>query len=683
MLSGLNKFVSTCIIICLIMLFNRLVGQVAYIDSLKAELKVVKNDTVKCNLLSYLAENATDDEWPAFNLQLKSFAEQKLRSVSDELLKKTYTRYLANSITNEGSIAQNEGNNKEALKCYRKSAELHKQINYKPGQATSINNIGSIYERVGNIDSAAYYYVLSLNLSRESKDLAGEANSLSNIGSVYNSKGNIPEALSFFEQSLKICEKIGDDFGASLNLGKIGVIYHNQKEDAKAIENFKKSLVLREKIGFKQGIAELANALGALYYGQKNISLALEYYEKSMLINKEYNNKHGISLSLLNIGTVYEYNGDLNSALDHYTRALKIMEEMDNKDLISNTLTNMSEIYLKQNKIDEALKCSKRAFEIAEQLGFPKEISDASLLLSRIYKLKGNYKEAFNMQELYVKMHDSINSIATKKSALRTQFKYEYEKRIIADSIKTANEKKLYEVKLTQEKTNKYLLVLGLVLMLLLGFILFQRNTNMQKQKVLLLRNKIASDLHDDIGSALSSIKMFAGVAKLNPAKAAEAKVIEKIEETSGETIENMSDIVWSINPKNDDFNLVLQKMKIFGESICNSSEIEFSFLNETNVDKLVLDIEQRKNLFLIYKEAINNAVKYSKAKTITVELNRKNKLLSLIIKDDGVGIEQSRMDTGNGISNMKQRAVDIGGNVDISSVNGIGTSIKLEFKTT
>jgi len=679
----INSFLRYTIILYLIMAFNYLTAQVEYIDSLKAELKKANHDTTTCNILSRLAENAPDEEWPAFNTQLKALAKKNLKLTTNDVLSKTFTRHLANAITNEGSIAQNEGDNKKALEAYRMSAELHEKINYKAGLATSINNIGSIFERNGNADSALYYYFESLSFSREAKDLPGEANSLSNIGSVYNSKGNIPEALNFFAQSLRICEKIGDDFGASLTVGKIGVIYHNLNEDDKATEYFKKSLALREKIGFKQGIAEVANALGALYFGQKKINLALKYYHQSLAINNEFNNKHGQSLSLLNIGTVYNHDNDYNNALDHYKRALKVMEEIDNKDLMSNALANISEVYLKQNKLDEALVYSKKAFEIAKQIGFPKEISDASELLSIIYKRKGNYKEAFEMQEIYLKMHDSIDNMATKRSAISNQLKYDYEKKVIADSIKTADEKKLYEVKLKQERTNKYLLLLGFVLLILIGFIIFQRNRNTQKHKVLQLRNKIASDLHDDIGSALSSIKMFAGVAKLDPKKAIEANIMEKIEGTSSETIENMSDIVWSINPKNDNFKLVLEKMKHFGESICGSSGITFLFLVEPGIDKLVLDIEQRKNLFLIYKEAINNATKYSKAKNITADLKRKGRFLNMQITDDGIGIEQDRRDKGNGIGNMQQRAADIQGKLTIHSEKDKGTSITLEFKTT
>lgn len=671
------------VIFYLIALTVHLPAQVAYIDSLKAELKKANNDTVKCGILSRLAENAPDEEWPAFNRQLKTLAEKNLKNEVNDVFKRVYTRYLANAITNEGSIAQNEGDNKKALYYYRKSATLHTQINYKAGLATSINNIGSIHERNGNADSAIYYYKMSLHLSRESKDISGEANSLNNIGSVLSSRGNIVEALEFYEKSLFLCEKIGDEFGASLALSKIGVIYYSQGEKNKSIEYWQKALSICERIGFKQGGAEVANAIGVYYYGLKKVSVALKYYEKCLSLNREFNNKHGISLSLLNIGSVYEYNGDLSKALEYYQQALTIMEEIDNKDLISNTLTNISQVYLKQNKIEEAFTCCKRAFDLAQHLGFPKEISEASELLSRIYKLKGNYKEAFAMQELYVKMHDSINNLATKKSALRSQFKYEYEKKIIADSIKTADEKKLFEAKLKQERTNKYMLLLGFVLVILIGFIVFQRNRNIQKHKVLQLRNKIASDLHDDIGSALSSIKMFAGVAKLNPVKAAEANVIEKIEETSRETIENMSDIVWSINPKNDNFKLVLEKMRRFGESICSSSEISFSFLSEAGIEKINLNVEQRKNLFLIYKEALNNAVKYSAAKNISVELTRKNKILCMHIKDDGKGIEAGKMKSGNGIGNMKQRAKDINAIVLIDSEENKGTTIKLEFKTT
>ncbi len=679
----LNTFFRSVVIFCLIMSFGHFAAQVEYIDSLKLELKKASNDTVKCNVLSHLAENAPDEEWPAFNMQLKLLAEKNLKATSNEVLKRTYTRHLANAITNEGSIAQNHGDNDLALTCYRKSLALHKQINYKAGQATSVNNIGSIFERLGQMDSSIYYYVLSLDLSREAKDLPGEANSLSNIGSVYTSKGNISEGLEYLQKSLQLCEKINDDFGASLALGKIGMIYYNHGEKAETIEYWQKALALREKIGFKQGVAEVSNAIGTFYLHEKKIPIALEYFEKCLKLYTEFDNKHGISVCILNIGRVYEYKNELDKALEYYLKGLKLTEELNNKDLISNALTKLSDVYIKQNKINEALACSKRAFLLAQEIGFPQEISDASKSLMDVYKIQGNYKDAFIMQELYLKMRDSINNEATKKSAIRSQFKYEYEKRIIADSIRTANEKKIFEVKLKQERTNKYLLVLGLVLMLLIGFMLFQRSRNIQKQKVLLLRNKIASDLHDDIGSALSSIKMFAGLAKLNPAKAAEAKVIEKIEETSGETIENMSDIVWSINPKNDNFKLVLNKMKHFGESICSSSGISFSFLSETGIDKLMLDIEQRKNLFLIYKEAMNNAVKYSAAKNISVDLERKGRLLSMTITDNGIGIDKEGMFKGNGIGNMKQRAADINGSLKIQPGKETGTIIQLEFKTT
>jgi signal transduction histidine kinase len=101
-----------------------------------------------------------------------------------------------------------------------------------------------------------------------------------------------------------------------------------------------------------------------------------------------------------------------------------------------------------------------------------------------------------------------------------------------------------------------------------------------------------------------------------------------------------MSDIVWSINPKNDNFKLVLEKMKHFGESICSSSEISFSFLSEAGIDKLLLDIEQRKNLFLIYKEAVNNAIKYSGEHTLiefSTEINEDRYMFS--VKDNGIGI--------------------------------------------
>jgi len=175
---------------------------------------------------------------------------------------------------------------------------------------------------------------------------------------------------------------------------------------------------------------------------------------------------------------------------------------------------------------------------------------------------------------------------------------------------------------------------------------------------------------------------MYTGITKMSKEAKVNEEIIDKIGKTSRETIENMSDIVWSIQPKNDNFKLVLDTMEHFGNHIIGGAGIEFNFTYPNGIEHLLLNMEQRKNLYLIYKEGLNNSAKYSKATIVNTSLERRKKRIILTIKDDGIGFNQKEVKNGNGLHNMKERAQSLQGNFEINSNLGKGTSIILSFKT-
>ena len=195
------------------------------------------------------------------------------------------------------------------------------------------------------------------------------------------------------------------------------------------------------------------------------------------------------------------------------------------------------------------------------------------------------------------------------------------------------------------------------------------------------LRNNIARDLHDDIGSALSSININSKMA-LN--YAAEEKLVkgqlEKIKEHSGKMMEGMSDIVWAINPINDSLEKMIIRMKEFAVEILEPLNINFSFNNKVDISQMTLDVARRKEVYLVFKEAINNAAKYSHCKNIIINLERNKNLLRLTISDDGRGFDKNLLKSGNGLRNMAQRAVAMGASFDIFSVLGSGTTVSLDI---
>jgi signal transduction histidine kinase len=223
------------------------------------------------------------------------------------------------------------------------------------------------------------------------------------------------------------------------------------------------------------------------------------------------------------------------------------------------------------------------------------------------------------------------------------------------------------------------------------GFFRFRLRQGVQ---MVTLRNKIAGDLHDDIGSTLSSISLFSTIIqqKLNGNGGEIKGLLEQINQNTIGMMEAMSDIVWTINSKNDSFLNVVNRMRAFANEIMEPLDCKVHFTPVNDAQHIKLTMVQRKNIYLLFKEAINNAAKYSGCRNVWVEIvNDRNKKLVMKIKDDGKGFGQeeelagiakkSNSFGGNGIPNMKKRCAEIKGHLDIESDVEHGTAITLAFR--
>ncbi len=191
------------------------------------------------------------------------------------------------------------------------------------------------------------------------------------------------------------------------------------------------------------------------------------------------------------------------------------------------------------------------------------------------------------------------------------------------------------------------------------------------------IRNEIASNLHDDIGATLSSINILNELAQRNasnPEKASEylARAGEDIQRIS----EDLSDIVWNINPRYDDIQNLFIRMRHYAISMLEGKDIKHQVVFPEDESGIVLEMEKRRELYLIFKEAVNNLAKYSAAKNARICITTSEEVLELLIEDDGVGFEPKDLSTGNGLHNMKQRARHCGGSLVLNSVPGQGTRL-------
>ena len=222
-----------------------------------------------------------------------------------------------------------------------------------------------------------------------------------------------------------------------------------------------------------------------------------------------------------------------------------------------------------------------------------------------------------------------------------------------------------------------------LIEMTILSFALGNRiNTIKQEEEKekALIRSRIASDLHDEIGSNLSSISLSSQLIRNNQfIGEKERGQLEDITITAKETADSIRDIIWFINPEHYRDEDLIMKMKDTASKILVG--IEFTFNNNGNKNIDIKNLQVRRNLFLIYKEVLNNIVKHSYAESVVIILEDKPGFLNIKITDDGIGYNKDEITYGEGLKNIQKRISDINGRLEIKSQPGKGTSILFSIK--
>jgi signal transduction histidine kinase len=200
------------------------------------------------------------------------------------------------------------------------------------------------------------------------------------------------------------------------------------------------------------------------------------------------------------------------------------------------------------------------------------------------------------------------------------------------------------------------------------------------------VRNRIAGELHDDFGSTLSGISMYSYLTSgfLQSGEYDKAKEsLGVIQRSARDMVLNLSDLVWTINPKQDSLEILLERLQQYGTEICAAKQIAFRILFKQELLSNALTMETRHEIYLFVKEAINNAVKHSGARVVEFSVEELEGLLCFSVTDDGDGFDSKLVKKGNGLKNMQERANLIGAMLVMQSGENMGTSISLQCKIT
>jgi signal transduction histidine kinase len=199
-----------------------------------------------------------------------------------------------------------------------------------------------------------------------------------------------------------------------------------------------------------------------------------------------------------------------------------------------------------------------------------------------------------------------------------------------------------------------------------------------QRMKTEQIRQRIAADLHDEVGANLSSITFLVESLRkrLNGSHENVKDLLERISSNSTESATLINDTIWALNPAYDSFDKLLERIKSFASGLFSANDIAFSIENNLGKYQIELSIEQRRNLYHIIKESINNIIKHAQATKVFLRINEDEKGVKVSIEDNGVGFCTKREYEGNGIKNYKIRTLGDEIKVNVSSEIDVGTKV-------
>ncbi len=622
-------------------------------------------------------------------------------------------------------LARNsEGKNPERAYQYIHTAlDLSTRLKLKNSIVYCYNELGALHHNNGQYDSSSFYYHkvlasgnanakqqsiayqgLSVSLLwlakydsakyylRQAELIAKKNNDYEDLTGIYNSLGNIFLQEDNNEQALKqyiLAAKIQDSLlhdpvAQSRALVNIGNVQYRIGDYEKALDYVRQAQKISEAHNLQKHLAYIAQLMGRIYRKQKKLDEALQQYKQALETYLQLGYVREASETHSNIGNIYFDKGDFNQAQEQYKKAIHIAKKSENHHLLGGVYAAMGFAHFQLRQYKLAVIYLDSAMRIAKKINDPYTILDSYEVLSDIYAEQQNFKEALFYHQAFAALKDSLSEASNIEAIHELEVKYQNEKKVGEIELLKASQR-VQDLTLSRQRLIITATIILLVLLIVIAFLVVNRFRVMSRTQRLLeiekVRNNLARDLHDDIGSTLSSINILSQVA-LNEKNGNVQNYLQRIGEQSARIMEDIGDMVWSVNPHNDSVKQLVMHMREFMAEILESKNINYQF-NDLTTETLRLTPEQRKNLFLIFKESINNAAKYSEAKQIDITLAQTHHQLTMKITDNGKGFEVGGVRPGNGLRNQKERAAAINAQFMLTSSNGKGTSVELQLDIT
>lgn len=546
---------------------------------------------------------------------------------------------------------------------------------------------GWAWMRKGFFEKTFPDLLLSAQLFKQLNDTQEEMRLFINLGLAYSNHSEFAISARYLLMADSLAQEFNDQKAIADIKRQMGILYRVQDQYGKAIPYFRESIEMYSSLHDTLSFLASAFSLCRVYMLMAKPDSSLTILgECNPLVNALHEANYERSMMQERYGDAYYALAKYDKALESYGKAYRIFADNNNKSDMAYEAMNLGRTFVHLKKYRDAENYLLLSYRISDSVKMTHYIRDVSGQLADLFKETGDWRKAYHWAEIFDSSQDNLQMVTQNEKIAQLQAQYEADKKEKEITLLKKDQELNHAIVQRQKAIQRGTLVL-VILLLLIGVLVINRYRTAQRSRRLIelekMRNNIARDLHDDMGSALSSINIISKVALKNAGE--EQKVnehLKKIHESSGLILENMSDIVWTINPVNDTLEKIVFKMREFAADLFDPMGIEFVFVRKGNLQDVKMGLQIRKDLYLIFKEAVNNTAKYSGCTKVNIAISRNDRQIEMQVKDNGVGFSWSNIREGNGLKNMEERAKQINGHLTISSEPGNGTTVTLFVKS-
>lgn len=550
---------------------------------------------------------------------------------------------------------------------------------------------------------AMMYHLQGYNFARQRKNKQAESNyiksaeirrkigenlllnyTLSNLGKVYYDLGDYVKAIESYNEVLEVATKIDNKSTKALSLSGIAIVLSDQKKYNEALKYIRESTDNYQMINDSVSIGRNYYDIGEIKYLMKDKDSALYYFELSKLIGQKHKDELVVSYCLHRVGSIYFEQKKYKEAESYLLQSLELRKQMNYPLEVALSIIDLAKLYKEIQQYDKAVAFALEARDLSQQTQFLKGQYFATEILSEVYAEQYKFNEALQFYKEFKQIGDSLFSVEKNQRIEELHTEIQIEKRTNALELKHAKQKNMllficsalavvailitvYFLRLRARNKRKY------------EYRIKQQETEAEKQTLLGVyeeRKRISRDVHDDLGSSLSGIKILSEMIfdKTNDPFLKEGH--RKLLEMQTEVTQKVRDIIWTLNQENNTLEKLTWYCKSYAEKIMESFGIKTTIKIDSEIPILEIDSEIRKNFFLCIKEAINNILKHAKASQVQMIFTYNNDIYKVEIRDNGKGFDKNNVkDFKNGIDNMKIRMEVIDGDFEIYSGYG-GTNV-------